>query len=81
MVFRRMEDDDSAETDSQFAVSFALQRRALAFDLADIISYENSCRLHAKLIASHMKAPPKGHAPVSIVQILEADQILGAPSC
>ena len=74
MVFKRLEDDSLAETGSQFALQFALQRRALALDMADIVAYEITAKLNTLLVAAHMKQPPRGFAAVSISQMLEADQ-------
>jgi hypothetical protein len=69
--------EDSARTsvDTQFAFSFAMQRRSLALMMGDVMGFELSERLRTKYIAVLMKPPQEGYAHVTMQQILTADGI------
>ena len=75
LVFKKPEDSERAELGTQFALGFALQRRRLALEMADVISYDHSESLRSRLIAAFMEPPPSGFSAVSIEQIFEADQV------
>ena len=59
--------------DSQFALLFSFQRRAMALGMADIMSFENHELLRARFVSSLMKAPCSGFQPFTLEQVLEAD--------
>ena len=65
--------DPSADIASQFSLNFALKRRGLAMEMADILSFECHERLSSKLVAAMMRTPLVGYAPVSLEQALRAD--------
>lgn len=75
LVFKKTDDAERAALGSQFALGLAFQRRGLALEMADIISYDHSETLRSRLIAAFMEAPPTGYAAVSIEQIFDADQV------
>ena len=73
-TLRRSDDGRRADVDTQFAFSFALQRRSLALDMGDVMDFENSEILRTKLIDALMKTPPNGFMNVGIEQVLDADR-------
>ena len=54
LVFKKPEDSERAELGSQFALSFAFQRRGLALEMADVVSFDHSECLRSRLIAAFM---------------------------
>ena len=70
---KRVKEDHFSPVDSQFAFGFALQRRALALEMADILSFENHELLKARFTAALMKEPLSGFQRLSVEQIVEAD--------
>ena len=59
---------------SELDLVSALRRRALAFDLVCILSYDIANKYHQALIQRLQDAPPPGYAKVSIPQVLRADR-------
>ena len=73
--FKRPDDDARAELGSQFALAFAFQRRRLAPEMADVVSYDLCESLKARIIAAFMKPPPPGFSAVTLDQVFEADHV------
>ena len=59
--------------DSQFALLFSFQRRAMALEMADILSFENHELLRDRFVAALMKPPFSGFQSFTLEQVLEAD--------
>ena len=73
LELRLVDDDTRLSVDTQFAFIFALQRRALALQMGDVMEFSLSEKLRAKLIEVLMKPAPTGFLPVGMNQVLEAD--------
>jgi hypothetical protein len=73
MKFKLMDHASRSPVDSQFGLIFALQRRGLALDMADLLSFENHEILRGKFIAALMKTPFSGFARFTVEQVVEAD--------
>ena len=73
LELRRVDDDARLNVDSQFAFIFALQRRALALQMGDVMDFSLCEQMRAKLIDTLMKPAPTGFLPVGMNQVLEAD--------
>jgi hypothetical protein len=67
-------DDERAPLVSQFDVLYALQRRALAMEMGDLMSYEVHELLRRRLLGALETVPMPGFMPVSFDQIIQADQ-------
>ena len=65
-----------ADLTSDLRVRFALQRRALAFDQACLISWEVHDKWISSLFYRMAELPLKGYLPVSLEQCLRADKKL-----
>lgn len=65
---------DPADLSSDLKVAYALRRRGLAFEMADIMSYEVHEKLVNQLLAAFMKDPLPGYARVGVNQLVRADQ-------
>ena len=63
-----------ADTNSELKLHFALRRRGLAFEMADLMQYELHEKLVDKMLASYMRLPPAGHRRVDIAQLERADK-------
>ena len=63
-----------AELSSTILLQFALRRRGLAMEMADLISFETHEEMVAELFAAHLREPITGFARVSQEQMLRADQ-------
>ena len=65
---------EEADTSSEIKLQFALRRRGLALDMADILDFD----LHDAMVDCLFKAllaePPPGYARVSVHQLINADQ-------
>ena len=75
MEMRLKDDDVRITVDTQFAFSFAMQRRSLALLMGDVMAFELSEKLRTKYIAVLMKPPQEGYAQVGMQQVLSADLI------
>ena len=73
-TLKRADDGRRAEFDTQFAFSFALQRRSLALHMSGVMDYTHSETLRAKFISAMMKEPRRGFLPVDLAQVLDADR-------
>ncbi|CAE7361739.1 unnamed protein product, partial [Symbiodinium sp. CCMP2456] len=59
---------------SELDLVMAMRRRALAYDLVGILTYDVANRYHQALVQRLQDAPPPGYARVSIAQVLRADR-------
>jgi hypothetical protein len=75
LEMRLKSDDARAAMDTQFAFSFALQRRSIALYMGDVMEFALSEKLRSKYIAVLMKPPQDGYGQVTVQQILTADLI------
>jgi hypothetical protein len=75
LEMRLKSDDSRASLDTQFAFSFALQRRSIALFMGDVMEFALSEKLRSKYIAVLMKPPQDGYGQVTVQQILTADMI------
>ena len=73
MRLKLLRDDLRNQVDSQFALNFSLQRRNIAMDMADVMSYENGELLRSEFIAAMMETPEDGYQPFSLENLMAAD--------
>ena len=67
--------DHVCSTRTELELVQGLRRRALAFDLVGLVSYETMNSYHADLLVGHMQEePPPGYSQVSVTQVLRADR-------
>ncbi|CAE7241857.1 unnamed protein product [Symbiodinium sp. CCMP2592] len=59
---------------SDLDLVLAMRRRALAFDLVGLMSFDVANRYHQALVQRLQEAPPPNYAKVSIAQVLRADR-------
>ena len=65
-----------ANVSTDMLMRFALQRRAVAYDLCNLVKYEIMESWHDMLIAVRLREPVSGFMTVSTDQILNADKYL-----
>ena len=77
-ILRLVEKDDglSADVSSDLKVRFALLRRALAYDSAGLVSFDVGMRWVDYLFAALLRPPLEGYSPVTLAQLVRADQEL-----
>jgi hypothetical protein len=63
-----------ANTDNELRVQFALKRRGLALEMADLADYLVHDKLVDKLLAALLRDVPVGHRRVDLAQIERADR-------
>jgi len=68
-------DRSKADISSGLLLAYALRRRGLAFEMADLLDYNIHDRLVEKLMATLIQQPLPGYAKVSIEQLLRADRL------
>ncbi|CAE7244154.1 unnamed protein product [Symbiodinium sp. CCMP2592] len=68
--------DQVADTSTEVMLLQALQRRALAFDQANIVSFTKLDMWHQKLMKARLTAPPPGYQQVTFAQLQNADSRL-----
>ena len=73
--FRRIEDQTTASYDTQFAFTFAMQRKNLALEMGDLLGFEYGEKLRNKYTAVMMNPPQTGYAWVTMEQVLDADML------
>ena len=66
--------DMTCQTRTELELVQAFRRRALAFDLVGIVSYETMNSYHADLMGHLQEEPPPGYSAVSVTQVLRADR-------
>ena len=74
LVVKEKQSDLTCPTVSELEVSNALKRRALAFDLVGVCTYDVMAAYHADLLDHLHTLPPPGYSAVSVQQILRADR-------
>ena len=62
------------DTSSELQVQWAFQRRGLAFDQCQLISYATHDKWVQTLLSSLTREPPPGFARVTMEQAIRADQ-------
>jgi hypothetical protein len=75
---------NEADVSTEFRMRLALQRRSLALDQLQLVSYSNMEAFHDYLFGLLLQTPPEGFASVTMKQILIADRqawIYAASSC
>ena len=68
------EQEEVADCSSDYKLRLILQRRGLAMEMADLMSYDLHEQLVEILFSALMKEPKSGKLKVTREQILEADQ-------
>jgi hypothetical protein len=76
LKMKQTEDDERIVLNTQFDLLHALQRRSIGMECGDLMSFESHEMIRRKLLSAYNKTPLKGFLPVSIDQLLEADQII-----
>jgi len=66
--------DMTCSTRTELELVQAFRRRALAFDLVGLATYELMNSYHAELLSHMQEDPPPGYTQVSVTQILRADR-------
>ena len=74
LVVKDKQSDLTCPTVTELEVSNALKRRALAFDLVGVCTYDVMSAYHADLLDHLHTPPPPGCSAVSVQQILRADR-------
>ena len=62
-----------ADTSTDLLLMYALQRRALAFDQCNLITYDVLHGWTQVMIAAYLKPLPEGYRPISLEQLHYAD--------
>ena len=81
LKLERKHEDAITEVNSDLRVQQALQRRALAYDLANVITYEKMMLWNEKLMKARLTDPPPGFNRVSFAQLERADRRFFAEVC
>ena len=68
--------DVTADTSSEMLLQYALQRRGLAMDQANLLEYEVHQTWVDKLLKHRLQSSPEGYAKVTMKQLMEADKRL-----
>ena len=74
LVVKDKQSDLTCPTVTELEVFNVLKRRALAFDLVGVCTYNIMAAYHADLLDHLHTPPPSGYSAVSIQQILRADR-------
>ena len=64
----------SCQTSTELEVTQAMRRRALAFDLVGLCSYNSMNAYHTELLQHMQEEPPPGYSKIGPVQVLRADR-------
>eukprot|EP00435_Cladocopium_sp_Y103_P069825 s1184_g34.t1 len=81
LKLEKKREDAVTEVNSDLRIQQALQRRALAYDQANVISYGEMSKWNDKLMKSRLTDPPPGYARVSFAQLERADRRFFAEIC
>ena len=73
--------ESAADTSSEILLQYALQRRGLSMEQANLLDYVIHQTWVDKLIRTRLQTPPDGYARVSFKQLLEADKKLFEELC
>lgn len=66
--------DHTCSTRTELELVQALRRRALAFDLVGLVTYETMNAYHAELLSHLQEDAPPGYSNTTVVQVLRADR-------
>jgi hypothetical protein len=67
-----------ADISSEYRLRLALQRRSLALDQMNLMSYHKSESYHSYMFDLLMRAVPSSHKPITVHQLMEADKHIWA---
>eukprot|EP00435_Cladocopium_sp_Y103_P001065 s5055_g1.t1 len=81
LKLEKKKDDILAEVNSDLRIQHALQRRALAYDQANVVSYHQLSKWHDKLLKARLTEPPPGYSRVTYGQMERADRKFFAELC
>ena len=81
LKFETKKADVVADTSNEILLQYALQRRGLSMEQANLIAYEKHQLWVDRVIKLRLVAPPQGYQQVSFRQILEADKRLFEELC
>ena len=65
-----------ADHSSKIKLQWCLQRRGVAFEMCELVSYEVSQKWFATLFAAYSTDPPPGFARVALQQLVAADKAM-----
>ena len=74
VIVKEKHKEEVCSTATELELVNAFRRRALAFDIVKLVGYNTMNSYHAELIDHMQLPPPPGYAPVSLAQVLRADQ-------
>ena len=74
-------DEVLADIQSDLKVQQALQRRALAYDQANVVGYHELSKWHDKLLKARLTDPPPGYSRITFGQMERADRKFFAELC
>ena len=77
----KKKDEILADVQSDLKVQQALQRRALAYDQANVVSFHELSKWHDKLLKARLTDPPPGYSRISFSQMERADRKFFAELC
>lgn len=81
LKLEKKKDDVYADVNSDLKVQQALQRRALAYDQANVVDYHKLMSWNDKLMKARLTDPPPGYARVTFGQLERADRKFFAELC
>ena len=81
LKLEKKREDAVTEVNSDLRVQQALQRRALAYDQANVISYDKMMLWSEKLMKARLTEPPPGYNRVTFAQLERADRRFFAEVC
>ena len=77
----KKKDEILADVQSDLKVQQALQRRALAYDQANVVGFHELSKWHDKLLKARLTDPPPGYSRISFSQMERADRKFFAELC
>ena len=77
----KKKDEAVADVQSDLKVQQALQRRALAYDQANVVGFHQLSKWHDKLLKARLTDPPPGYARITFTQMERADRKFFAELC
>lgn len=81
MKLSKKQQEIRAETSGGLKVTMAMQRRALAYHIAGICSYQTLDALIQRMFALMTKEPAKGFRAISLQQVINADREIQTIGC
>ena len=73
--------DPVADTSTEILLRYALQRRGLRMDQADLLEFRTRQLWVDRVLKVRLQAPPAGYTRTSFRQVLEADKKLSEEAC